>query len=101
MGVHVFGGTSYLSCCSYTLKRTALDNDEEKYQKDMTDTFINNDVDDLLKPLRDVNTAICLLHEVIKLFTDGGFRLTKFVSSNVEVLQSIPETNREAGLRNK
>ena len=44
MGVHVFGGTSYLSCCSYTLKRTPLDNDEEKYQKDMTDTFINNEL---------------------------------------------------------
>ena len=58
-------------------------------------------VDDLLKSVRDVNTAIYLLHEVIKLFTDGGFRLTKFVSSNVDVLQSIPETNREAGLRNK
>ena len=58
-------------------------------------------VDDLLKSVRDVNTAIYLLQEVIKLFTDGGFRLTKFVSSNVEVLQSIPETNREAGLRNK
>ena len=40
MGVHVFGRTSYLSCCSYTLKRTALDNDEEKYQKDATDTFM-------------------------------------------------------------
>ena len=40
MGEHVFGGTSYLSCCSYTLKRTPPDNDEEKYQKDATDTFI-------------------------------------------------------------
>ena len=51
--------------------------------------------------MRDVNTATYLLHEVIKLFVDGGFRLTKFVSSNLEVLQSIPETDREAGLKNK
>ena len=58
-------------------------------------------VDDLLKSVSDVNTAIYLLHEVIKLFADGGFRLTKFVSSNVEVLQSIPETDGEAGLKNK
>ena len=34
MGVHVFGGTSLPSCCNYTLKRTALDN-EEKYQKEV------------------------------------------------------------------
>ena len=58
-------------------------------------------VDDLLKSVRDVNTAIYLLHEVIKLFTDGGFRLTKFVSNNVEVLQSIPETDRKDGLKYK
>ena len=58
-------------------------------------------VDDLLKSVRDVNTAIYLLHEVIKLFTDGGFRLTKFVSNNVEVFLSIPETDRKDGLKYK
>ena len=58
-------------------------------------------VDDLLKSVRDVNTAIYLLHEVIKLFTDGGFRLTKFVSNNAEVLLSIPETDRKDGLKYK
>ena len=38
MGVHVFGGISLPSCCNYALKRTARDN-EEKYQKVVTDTF--------------------------------------------------------------
>ena len=90
MGVHVYGGTSSQSCCNYALKRTALDN-EEKCQKEVTDTLRRNFyVDNLLKSLRDVNTAICLLHKVIKLCAEGFFRLTKFVSNKVEVLQSIP-----------
>ena len=100
IGVHVFGGTSSPSCCNYALKRTALDN-EEKYQKGVTDTLRRNVyVDDLLKSVRDVNTAICLLHEVIKLCAEGGFQLTKFVSNKVEVLQSIPEADRRDGLKN-
>ena len=41
MGVHVFRGTSSPSCCNYALKRTALDN-EEKYQKEVTDTLRRN-----------------------------------------------------------
>ena len=99
-GVHIFGGTSSPSCCNYALKRTALDN-EEKYQKEVTDTLRRNFyVDDLLKSVRDVNTAICLLHEVIKLCAEGGLRLTKFVSNKVEVFQSIPESDRRDGLKN-
>ena len=99
MGAHVFGGTSSPSCCNYALKRTALDN-EEKYQKEVTDTLRRKFyVDDLLKSVRDVNTAIYLLHEVIKLCA-GGFQFTKFVSHKAEVLQSILKANRRDGLKN-
>ena len=67
----------------------------------MTDTLRRNFyADDLLKSVRDVNIAICLLHEVIKLCAEVDFRLTKFVSNKVEVLQSIPEANRRDGLNN-
>ena len=44
--------------------------------------------------MRDVNTAICLLREVIKLCAEDGFQLTKFVKNKAEVLQSIPEADR-------
>ena len=50
--------------------------------------------------MRDVNTAICLLHKVIKLCAEGGFRLTKFVRNKVEVLQSIPKADTRDGLKN-
>ena len=39
-----------------------------------------------------------MLHEVIKLCAEGGFRLTKFVSN--KVLQSIPEADRRDALKN-
>ena len=95
VGIHV-GGASSPSCCSYALKRTALEN-EEKYQKEMTHTLRRNFyLDDLLKSVRDVNTAICLLHEIMKVCAEGGFRLTKFVSNKVEVLQSIPEVEKDS-----
>ena len=100
MGVYVFRGISSPSCCNYALKRTALDN-EEKYQKEVTDTLRRKFyVDDLLKSVRDVNTSICLLHEIIKLCAEGGFQLTKFVSNKVEVFQSVPEADRRDGLKN-
>ena len=57
-------------------------------------------VDDVLKSVRDVSTVICLLHEVIKLYAEGNFWLTKFVSNKVEVLQSILEVNRRDSLKN-
>ena len=50
--------------------------------------------------MRDVNTAICLLQEVIKLCAEDGFQLTKFVKNKAEVLQSIPESDRRDGLKN-
>ena len=100
MGAHVIEGTSSPSCCNYTLKRTGLDNGE-KDQKEVTDTLRRNfHVDDLLKSVRDVNTAICLLHEVIKLCAECGLRLTRLVSNKVEVLKSIPEADRRDGLKN-
>ena len=92
---HVLGGTSSTSC----YKRTAADN-EEKYQKEVTDKLIRKIyMDDLLQSMRDVNTTISLLHKVIKL-CKGDFWLTKFVSNKVEVLESIPKADGRDGLKN-
>ena len=91
MCVHALGGTSSPSCCNYALTRTAYDN-RSRYQADVMDTLNRNFyVDDLLKSVKDVKTAIRLLHDVIIMCADGGFRLTKFVGNQIEVLDSIPE----------
>ena len=67
----------------------------------MTDTLRRNVyVDELLKSVRDVNTALFLLHKVIRLCAEGDFWLTKFVSNKAVVLKSIPEADRRDGLKN-
>ena len=49
MCVHVFGGTSSPRCCSYALRRTALDN-VSSYSKEVPNTLLRNFyVDDVLK----------------------------------------------------
>ena len=48
-------------------------------------------MDGLLKSVKDVKTAIRLLHDVIIMCADGGFWLTKFVDNRIEVLDSVPE----------
>ena len=94
MCVHVFGGASSPSCCNYALKRMAYGN-RSRYQTDVMDTLKRNFcVDDLLKSVKDVKTATRLLHDVISMCADGGFRLTKFVSNRIEVLDSIPEEDK-------
>ena len=95
MCVHVFGGTSSPSCCNYALKRAAYGN-RSRYQTDVMDTLNRNFyVDDLVKSVKDVKTAIRLLHDVISMCADSGFRLTKFVSNRIEALDSIPEEDKK------
>ena len=91
MCVSVFGETSSPSCCNYALTRTVYDN-RSRYQTDVMDTLNRNFyVDGLLKSVKDVKTAIRLLHDVIIMCADGGFWLTKFVDNRIEVLDSVPE----------
>ena len=100
MNVHVFGGTSSPSCCNYALKKTALD-DESSYHPDLALTLKRNFcVDDLLKFVEDVSTAVKLIQNVSKMCSDGGFRLTKFISNELQVLSSIPTEDKGRGVKN-
>ena len=56
-------------------------------------------MDDLSKSVKDVKTAIRLLHNVISICADGGFQLIKFGSNQNEVLNSIPEEDRRTGVK--
>ena len=101
MCAHVFGGTSSPSCSNYALKRTAVDG-ETKFGKEAAETLQNNFyVDDLLKSVDDEDKAIKLIKEVKAMCASGGFRLTKFLCNSKKVLQSIPEDDRRAGVKDK
>ena len=99
MCVHVFGGASSASCTNYALRSTSVDNIEE-FGKEAADVIQNNFyVDDLLKSVKDLDTAKTLVKNVINMCKSGGFNLTKFISNSRELLISIPEDKRRPGIK--
>ena len=101
MCAHVFGGTSSASCSNYALRRTAIDN-KEVYGTDAATTLLRNFyMDELLKSVKDVQSAKQLVQNVINICKSGGFNLTKFMSNSKELLAIIPEEKRKDGMKDK
>ena len=57
-------------------------------------------MDDLLKSVKDVSTAVKLMQDVSKMGADGGSCLTKFISNELPVLSSKPTGDRRRGIKN-
>ena len=58
-------------------------------------------MDDLLQSVHKCGKIKVLVKEAIKICAEGGFKLTKFISSNMELLESIPEERKKMELRTK
>ena len=56
-------------------------------------------MDALLKSIDDPKTAMILVKNVVDMCKGGGFRLTKFISNNRELLISIPEDQNRNGVK--
>lgn len=52
----------------------------------------------MLKLVRSEQEAVSLIKEMVDLMKAGGFRLTKFISSNKNVMKTISETERAKSL---
>ena len=101
MCAHVLGGTSSASCSNCALRRIAIDN-KEVYGTNAATTLLRNFyMVDLLKPMKDVQSANQLVQNVINMCKSGGFNLTKFMSKNEELLATIPEENRKEAVKDK
>ena len=97
----MFGGTSSASCSNYALCRTAAES-ESIYGRAAAEALHQKFyVDDLLKSMRDLESAKQLVKDVISMCKSGGFHLTKFISNNKELLLSIPESQRRFGMKNQ
>ncbi|XP_041453667.1 uncharacterized protein LOC121406862 [Lytechinus variegatus] len=94
MCVHLFGGTWSPSVCSYALKRTAEDHQEEYSPEAVTAVAHNFYVDDCLISCENEEKAITVAAELRNLLEKGGFKLTKWASNSSKVLTSIPEEDR-------
>ena len=94
MNVHLFGATSSPSCAQFSLLQSAEDQQDE-FDKDVRSLIVNNFyMDDCLFTAPTVQQAIYLRTQVSSLLKNRGFRLTKFLSNNKDLLQSIPEEDR-------
>lgn len=92
MTCHVFGGVWCSSAASYALRRPLVDFDG--YDPLVRDAILNCFyVDDCLISMQDELEANSLIHGVKDLLSKGGFKLTKFVSNNRNVLDGICEAD--------
>jgi len=98
MEVHLFGATSSPSCASYALRRTAEDN-KDQYNKDIVSTVDKNFyVDDCLKSVKSTDEAVTLVSQLTEMLLKGGFRLTKWLSNDAEVIRAVPEAERSSSI---
>ena len=94
MLVHLFGATSSPSCASFSLKRTALDNQGE-FDSETTKTVSRNFyVDDCLKSVSTTEKAVRLSSQLRELLSRGGFRLIKWISNDRKLIATVPMTER-------
>lgn len=90
MTVHLFGAVSSPSCANFAMRRNAEDHRHE-FSPDVVSTVLKNFyVDDCLKSLPSATVAIKHVEELRRLMLRGGFNLTKWISNDREVLESIP-----------
>ena len=98
MTVHLFGATSSPACAGYALRRSAADNEEynqDSIGKSAIDAIKDNFyVDDLLSSSDTPAMAISLAKRIKYILSNGGFKLTKWLSNDRTVLDSIPESER-------
>ena len=99
MAVHVFGATSSPSCTAFALRRAALDQRGE-FPSSVTDTVLRSFyVDDCLKSVATRDEARALMNDLSDLLDNRGFSLEKWMCSDRQVMESIPEQRRSGSTR--
>jgi hypothetical protein len=91
MTAHLFGGIWSPSCANYALRMVVHDH-SDNYQEITLNTVLRNFyVDDCLKSVDSLETAITLAKELKELLAQKGFHLTKWISNSSELMQAIPK----------
>ena len=94
MLLHLFGSTSSPSCASFCLRKTAWDNTGD-FGHQVIDTVLKNFyVDDCLKTVSSKAVAVQLRIDLCHLLSRGGFRVTKWLCIDKDVLETIPKFER-------
>ena len=99
MNVHLFGSASSPSCSNFALKKTAADNAAHFDDRTIETVQRNFYVDDCLKSVSNEDDAVKLSAELRSLLALGGFNLTKWLSNSRKVIESLPESERAAQVK--
>ena len=95
MSSQIFGATCSPSIVNYCLRRTA-DDFGEPYDNEVLKTMYRHFyVDNLLRAMDDQEKCVSLVQDVIRLCSEGGFRLNQWTTNQKEILASIPESERD------
>ena len=97
---HLFGATSSPSCVNFCLQKTASTYQEEFKPNTIQTVMRNMYVDDLMKSVSSSEAAIKLSTQLRELLMKGGFRLTKWLCNDRDVLVEIPEHERASSVVN-
>lgn len=96
---HIFGATSSSSVAGFKQRRTADDNRNEDNEDVVNSVYRNFYVDDFLKSTRTVHEAKRMVQGLSQLLQRGGFHLTKWISNDKTILDSIPEDERAKSVK--
>ena len=99
MNVHLFGSASSPSCANFALKKTADDNASHFNDQAIETVQRNFYVDDCLKSVREEDEAIKLAKDLRELLALGGLKLTKWLWNSRKVIESLPEWERAAQVK--
>ena len=99
MKVHLFGAVSSPGCANFGFKRAA-DDGETQFGTNVAG-FVRKDfyVDNGLKSVPSVKTAIDLIRNTQAMCAKAGLRLHKFSSNKKEVIQAVAPEDRAKGLQ--
>ena len=87
MPLHIFGATDSLYCANFAVKFVARDN-KQRCGRIASESILKSFYTNLLKSV--ITTEVVnLAKEITDVMRRGGFRLTKFISNDKDVMNSI------------
>ena len=94
MTVHIFGKIESPCVANWGIKRIASDQ-SNKHPVDIINTIHKNVyMDDYLDCFSSEERAIDTIQKVVSILSNDGFRLTQWLSSNKNIVKSVPPTGR-------
>ena len=89
----VFGAKCSPTCAIYAL-RTCADDNAESHPHIKKLVYENFYMDDFFEATDDIETAVKIIEDLRHVLQQGSFNLTKWISTDHKILQTIPEEHR-------